>query len=157
MNLFNCITIFWSKFLYLTMLMSELKENSVRSMMNSLKVLMSGPHFFQFLIFVMYTVLSIRSIEQSLKHFSFEFVSCLYDLLLQLVFIYSSCYFASNLTIKLADTANIIYNTHWYVLPLRQEKMIVAIIRQGQIQEELSGYIFSTSLETFIKVNYTQF
>lgn len=57
-----------------------------------------------------------------------------------------------HITIKLTDTANIIYNTRWYALPVQQQKMIVSIIRQGQIRNKLSGYIFSTSLETLMNV-----
>lgn len=141
--------------MYFTMILIELNNFSVYSTMNSLKIIMSGPHFFQFLSFVMYMVMSIRSIEQSFQYVSFEFVVCTYVLFYQLLLVYSSCYYATNLTIKLNDTVNIIYNTRWYILPLRQENMIIAIIRQGHIRKELSGYIFSTSLETFMKVSDT--
>lgn len=122
---------------------------SFDSIMNSTKTLLSGP---QFLVFVMYVVLAIRSVEQSLQSISFEFVVCIYCLLLQLLLTYLSCHFATNITIKLTDPANIIYNTRWYALPVQQQKMIVSIICQGQIRNKLSGYIFSTSLETLMNV-----
>ena len=117
-----------------------------------MKNLMSGPQFIQFLEFVVYMALSIRFVEQSLQNVSFDFVVSVLNVVFEFVLIYSSCHFSTNITIKLTNTANIIYNTRWYDLPLRQQKMIVAIIRQGQIPNELSGYIFSISLETFMKV-----
>lgn len=120
--------------------------------MKPTKMLMAAPLFFKILIFVMSMVLAIRSFEQSLQNPSFEFLVCICCLLQELLFIYLLCLFATNLTIKSTEMANTIYNTRWHALPLTQQKMITSIIRQGQIPFKLTGYIFSASLETFMKV-----
>lgn len=121
--------------------------------MKSTKKLLSGPQFFQFLMFVLYVVLSIRSVEKSLDNFGVEFVVCIDCILAQLVFLYVECHFATKISTKSAELAGIIYNTRWYDLPLKQQKMIPPIVRQGQIPFTLDGYkFFSCSMETFAHV-----
>lgn len=121
--------------------------------MNSTKKLLSGPQFFQFLMFVLYIVLAIRSVEKSLQNIGTEFIVCLDCIAAQLVFLYVECHFATNLSVKSSGLATHIYNTKWYDYPLKQQKMIQPIIRQGQIPFTLDGYkFFSCSIETFAHV-----
>lgn len=121
--------------------------------MDSMKTLMATPNFFVFLIFVICTVLAIGSFEKSLQNMTLEFVVCMLLLLHELVLIYLLCHFATNLSFKSAEMANIIYYTRWYSLPVKHQKMIALVILQGQVPFEMDGYIFYTSLETFMKVS----
>lgn len=121
--------------------------------MKQVKELLSGPQFFQFLIFVLTTVLTCLTFEQSLQHVTVESLECLNAFALQLILIYVLCYFGNNITVKSSTVAISIYNIRWYYLPLQQQKMIGAVIRQGQVPYKLDGFkIFSSSLETFAEV-----
>lgn len=121
--------------------------------MKSTKKILSGPQFFQFSFFVVFIVLAIRSVEKSLENPGLEFVVCLNCILSQLLFVYVECHFVTNITIKSLNIPNTIYNIRWYELPLEQQKLILPIIRQGQIPFSLDGYeFFSCSLETFAQV-----
>lgn len=121
--------------------------------MKSTKNLLSGPQFFQFLIFVSIIVLTVRSIEKNLQNFGIEFIVCMDCFLVQLIFIYVECHFASKIMGKSTRLAGIIYNFRWYELPLKQQRLVIPIIRQGQIPFTLDGYgFFSCTLETFAQV-----
>lgn len=122
------------------------------SIMKSTKNLMSGPQFFQFIIFVAYNVLAIRSSEEALQNLTLESVACFYCLFWETILVYALCHFATKITTELFKMANVAYTMCWYSLPLAQQKMIIPIIRQGQIHFDLNGYIFSSSVETFVKV-----
>lgn len=125
----------------------------VYSIMKCTEMLMSAPQFFQFIIFVMFTVLAIGSFEQSIQNMTPEFVSSIHNLVQELVAIFFLCLFATNLTFKSTKMAKSIYNIRWYALRLRQQIMIAIIVRQGQVPFQLHGYIFNSSLETFVKVS----
>lgn len=120
--------------------------------MKSTKDFMSAPQFFQFIIFVAYTVLAIRSSEESLQNLTLESVACFFCLFWELILIYALCHFATNITKGSLEMASVAYNIRWYGLSMTQQKMILPIIRQGQIHFTLDGYIFSSSVETFASV-----
>lgn len=121
--------------------------------MKYFKELSSAPQFFQFLIFVLTSVLTFLTFEQSLQHVTFASLACVNVLSLQLFLLYVLCYFGTEITIKSTTIPFSIYNIRWYYLPLQQQKMIAAIIRQGQVPYKLDGFkIFSCSLETFAQV-----
>lgn len=126
--------------------------------MKSTKDLLSGPQFFQFLIFVSIIVLTVRSIEKSLQNVGIEFIVCMDCFLAQLIFIYVECHFATKIMNKSAGLAGIIYNIRWYELPLKQQILVMPIICQGQIPFTLDGFgFFSCTLETFSQVYFLSF
>lgn len=112
--------------------------------------LFSGPLFFQFFTFVMCMVLEIHSVEKGFSDFGFETFVCFEVVLLQIGVCYAICFVADNLTSKAENIADIIYNVGWFCFSAKEQKMIVAIIRQSQKPFMLDGYDwFYCSLETF--------
>lgn len=71
-----------------------------------------------------------------------------------MLFNYISCYFGSNMTAKSFSVAEIPYSAHWYLFPLKSQRLIVQMIHQAQTSFILKGYsIVDCSLPTYAKVN----
>lgn len=127
------------------------------SIMTKIKKLFTGIIFFQFSVFVVCTVLGIGSFENSVKSLSLESVCCFNEFLMQFVSVYALCICATKLTTKSTEMGDKIYYSAWYSLSLKQQKMIVPMIQQGQNEFFLDGFnIFPCSMETFLKVIFHQ-
>lgn len=93
-------------------------------------------------------------IEESLNNFDiFTFIS--YEIIIfEIVICCAVCYIASMFAIKSQQIADIIYNHEWYELSMKHQKMIIVIVRQGQMPYMLNGLgLFDCSLETFAVVS----
>lgn len=121
--------------------------------MTSMKKLLSGMIFFEISVFVLFAVLTIESIEDTLTMDSFEFVACINLFLLQFVSVYVTCHFSTTLSIKSTEMGDAVFNAPWYSLPLEQQEMIILMIQQGQVPFVLNGlWIFQCSKEIFLTV-----
>lgn len=63
------------------------------------------------------------------------------------------CYYASRITVKIQQTANSVFQSDWYGMPIGIQKNIKPIIAFAQIRRSVNGYgLLNSDLEGFLKV-----
>lgn len=116
---------------------------------------MSGVLFSQLLFCVVSLALMLFSLNQSGK-ISFTLFLKLYVLVIYLTICYIYCRLSKNITEKSYEIGDVAYNSLWYEVLVKEQKMIILTICQSQRKFQLTGLgIVDCSLETFLRVIYT--
>lgn len=122
--------------------------------MENIQIIFSGAFFFQIVVCAIFIATILSSLDQNLQNMSYEFVININCLVLEILLNYISCSYAQSVTSNAFEVADVIYDTLWYQLPMKQQKMICMTIRLAQKPVYLQGYkIFTCSMETFLTVS----
>lgn len=121
--------------------------------MANIQTIFSGAFFFQIVICAIFIAIILSSLDQNLQNMTYEFVINLFCLLLEIQLNFISCHYAQTVTTQSFEIADVIYNSFWYRMPIREQKMIQMTIHLSQKPVHLKGYkIFTCSMETFLTV-----
>lgn len=122
--------------------------------MDIVQKLMGAPIFFQLLLFTGFIAFGLLSLDQGVQDLSFEIVQSMSCLLVQLYLNFRFCYHADNMARRTSSIANIVYNSHWYLIPVEQSRMLALIMRRAQVPFVLNGFqLFHCSLQSFQSVS----
>lgn len=97
---------------------------------------------------------AIFLVDGASQQFDTNFVIMVVVLIVSLVTIFPCCYFASRITAKLDQSAQIIYFSMWYLVPFNERKQFPFVIAFAQRDHSIRMMnMFSCSLESFVQVN----
>lgn len=111
--------------------------------------------------FILFTMIVMVTISLSMHLFAIELIGVfslggLFALLgsfVVLVFMFIYCYVSECITTDLMEIGDAFYNTPWYRLPVKQQKLMVLPILRAQREFRLSGLgLIDCSLATFVSV-----
>lgn len=123
--------------------------------MGDIQTILAGSFFFQMTVCAGFIAVVLSSLNQDLKNISFDIVINLFCLLLEIQLNYMSCNYANSVTEHSFNVGDIIYDSFWYRLPIKQQKAIQFTIQRAQEPFYFKGYkIFICSMETFLKVHF---
>lgn len=123
--------------------------------MHRVQNLLSGPLFFQLIIFAGFIAFALLSLDQGVHDLSFEIVMSINCMFTQLLINYVFSSYAHSLSLCSSGVADIAYSSLWYTLPINQRNLILFMIRRSQAPFYLHGYkIFLCNLQTFQEVNH---
>ncbi|XP_031636184.1 uncharacterized protein LOC116349071 [Contarinia nasturtii] len=128
----------------------ELHTDILR-MGNLFAVIISGPLFFQLLVYVVFLALNLLQFDQEISDFSLAMALNINALLNQVLLNYVTCNYSTNVALKVCTVADVAFDAHWYSFPVADQKLFPLLIQRTQKQIRLSGYdIINCSRETFI-------
>lgn len=136
--------------------------------------LTSGPIFFQLIVYTASIALNLLRFErvsfwtlweissiysafsnvvQTFNELNFSAIPNLNTLLIQILFNYVICSYASNVSAKLSSVSDIVYNSFWYKYPAELQKLLPLLTQRSQTPYIITGYgIINCSLDTFLLV-----
>lgn len=86
--------------------------------------------------------------------FSFEAVNAMAYIAFVLALMYAYCSASERVTSYLLDVGEMFYNSAWYQLPVKQQKLLVLPIQRAEREFRLSGLgLFDCSLAVFSSVS----
>lgn len=112
--------------------------------------MMKGILFFQLLSCVTNAAFALFALDLTLGELNFDTLITIMSTInvLSSTFIY--CYFADGVTSDLLEIGDIFYNSLWYKLPLREQKLLFLPIQRAQKEFRLDGFgMVYCTLETF--------
>lgn len=146
-------------------------------LMDNIKIIMSGPLFFQLLVYAVFIAVNLLQLDevllnsaqlvtfkklnsknclpfQTLQNFDFGILLNLNSLITQIIFNYISCSYANNVTVQSLSAADIAFSVPWYAFPMTRQHFIMQMIQRAQKPFYLKGYnIVECSLATYFNVN----
>lgn len=127
--------------------------------MENIQNLMSGIIFNILLSCVLFLILVLLSVDQSnVTAIDFNLLLNLDCLLTYLIICYIYCHFSENMTTKSFEIGDIVYNSFWYKMSIKEQKIIILMIQQSQKEFRLSGLgLIDCSLATFLTVTINFF
>lgn len=84
---------------------------------------------------------------------NFEIFLCLNNQLIQTIFCYVLCNFATNITHVLGEVSTITYGSMWYTYPVKEQTFLILMLRRSQETIKFSGFgIIPATMATFLTV-----
>lgn len=128
------------------------------SIMANIKSIMGGALFYELAGCATYVAISLFAIDRSLQNINLNTLINIYCLLTSLVFNFFICSYSEDLTQRSLDVADIIYDSNWYRLQYKQQKLLIMSIQRSQRIFRLKGFqIVDCSMEIFLKVRLNSF
>lgn len=127
--------------------------------MENIQGLMSGIIFIVLLSCVLFLVLMLLKMDQ-FTTITYDSISIFDALLTYSIICYVYCRFSENITSKSLEIGDIVYNSLWYKMPLKEQKLIILMIQRSQKEFRLSGLgLVDCSLATFlaVRINFLYF
>lgn len=120
--------------------------------MKNIGLSMSGVIFIQLfscVLFAATALLSLDQFEQIDRDLLFNFNNFFNSSVIGFIY----CYFSEKITNISFGIGEIVYISSWYAMPFKQQKTIVMMIRDAQVEFRLNGLgIIDCSLSTFLAV-----
>lgn len=90
---------------------------------------------------------------QLIKNLSFGIMMSLNSLISQLVHNFVICYFANEVSVRSLDVADVVYDSMWYSLSIKNQKHLRTWIQRSQRSFFFDGFgIITCSMPTFLTV-----
>lgn len=122
------------------------------SFSNNIPIIMSEILFYQLVMCAIATAINLYAL-QSNGIFTVHAITSTYDLASVLTATFIYCYLSEMLTCDLSGICEIFYNSAWYQLPAKQQKLVFYTIQHSQRSFRLRGIgIIECSLGTFFMV-----
>lgn len=120
--------------------------------MENIRNLMSGIIFNMLTSCIMFLVPMLVSLTHSFVIDS-NLVVILDCLLVYLVLCFIYCYFSENMTTTSFEIGDVVYNSLWYEMSMKQQKAMILMIARSQKEFRLTGLeLVECSLPTFLLV-----
>lgn len=118
---------------------------------------MGGALFYELAGCATYVAISLFAIDRSLQNINLNTLINIYCLLTSLVFNFFICSYSEDLTQRSFDVAEIIYDSNWYQLQYKQQKLLIMSIQRSRRIFRLKGFqIVDCSMEIFLKVRLNE-
>lgn len=96
---------------------------------------------------------AIFQVDAASQHFDTNFIIVWSILVVAILVVFPCCYFASRITAKLNQIADVIYFSSWYSMLTEHQKYIPFMVAFAQRDHTFRGMnMISCSLETFVQV-----
>lgn len=90
--------------------------------------------------------------EDGLKNF--EIFMCLNNQLIQTIFCYVLCYFATKITYIVGEISTITYGSLWYNYPVKEQNFLLLMLQRSQQEFRFTGFgIINATMATFLSVS----
>lgn len=120
--------------------------------MKNIRDLMSGTLFSVLLGCILYIALILFSLDQSTV-LNIGLLVNINALLTYLMIGYTCCHFSESITTNYFEIGKNVYNSLWNEMKIQQQKAIVLMIAQSQVEFRLTGFeLVDCSLARFLSV-----
>lgn len=120
--------------------------------MQNTRELTSGILFNQLIVCVLFLVLRLLSLDQSVK-FDLVLITNLIGLAEHLVICFVYCNFSENVTQISVGVVDVMYDSTWYTLPINFQKLLILMLMRSEKEFRLKGAgMIDCSLATFLAV-----
>lgn len=83
-----------------------------------------------------------------------DLILILDGLIIYLIICYVYCYYSENITTTSLKIGDVVYDSLWYEMPIKEQRAIILMIQRSQKEFRLSGLgLVDCSLATFLSVN----
>lgn len=117
---------------------------------------MSSVLFYQLFSCVLFLAFGIFALDSTLDEPGFSTFLCILILLNALIPTFVYCYFADTYSTDLLDVGDVFYNSFWYILPVKQQILMIIPIQRAQLRK-FTRFIISISFLRLISFLFSFF
>lgn len=123
------------------------------SILTNIQIIMSGPLFFDLFYSVLFIAFSLFALDHSMEQINLNSIICIECLFFAILITYILCSLSEKMTQQSYRIGDTLFESKWYKLPIKEQKLLILFIQRSQKEFRLNGYkIIDCSLKTFVAV-----